>query len=127
MDREESNINHEIEDGILHVTVEGTAKLSDIVTYANDHIDLWANSPCLIWDVRRMRFYDVSTERLRELVNGLAEVGSLRTGWRTALVFSQNEHLLGQFVADLAEALGGPVEVQLFTSVDEAQGWLRSE
>jgi len=127
MDREESNISHKIEDSILHVTVEGTVKLSDIAAYANNHIDVWARSPRMIWDVRRMRFYDVSTERLRELVNGLAEVGSLRAGWRTALVFSQNEHLLGQLVADLAEAFGGPVEVQLFTSVDEAQGWLRSE
>ena len=62
-----------------------------------------------------------------EAVNGLAEVGSFRASWRTALVFSQNEDLLGQLVADLAEARGGPVEVQLFTSVDEAQSWLRSE
>ena len=127
IDREDSNISHKIEDGILHVSIEGTVKLSDIAAYANYHIDVWARSPRMIWDVRRMRFYDVSIERLRELVNGLAEVGSLRAGWRTALVLSQNEDLLGQLVVDLAEARDGAVDVKLFASMDEARSWLQSE
>ena len=127
IDREDSIISHKIEDGILHVSIEGTVKLSDIAAYANYHLDVWAHSPRMIWDVRRMRFYDVSIKRLRGLVNGLAEVGSLRAGWRTALVFSQNEDLLGQLVVDLAEARDGAVDVKLFASMDEARSWLQSE
>ena len=124
---EESNISHKIEDGILHVTVEGTAKLSDMAAYANAHIDLWAHSPRLIWDLRRMLFFDVSFKKVSTLFDGLVEVGSLRAGWRTALLFSQNEDLLGQFVVDLQSTRGGPVVTQLFTSMDEARSWLQSE
>ena len=127
MNLEESSISHKIEDGILHVSIEGTVKLSDIAAYAKYHIDVWARSPRIIWDLRRMQFFDVSSEKLRALVDRLAEVGRLRASWRTALVFSKNEHLLGQLVVDLSEARGGPVDVQLFTSMDEARSWLQSE
>lgn len=66
-------ISHKIEDDVLHVTVEGWVKVSEMAAYASDHIVVWASSPRLIWDLRTTIFF-VSVENKGRPTQGDSEL-----------------------------------------------------
>ncbi len=126
MDREDSNISHKTEDGILHVTVDGSVTLSDIVAYAQNHIEVWASSPRMLWDLRRAGFPLFTNEALSGLLNEFAEVARVRAGSHTAIVVRGADDLAGNYFVDLSKAYNAPVEYQSFVSLHEARSWLQS-
>lgn len=117
-------ISHKIEDDVLHVTVEGWVKVSEMAAYASDHIVVWASSPRLIWDLRTTIFFDISSEVLTSMSDTFTEAHGVRAGWRTALVVREQETLLGDLVVELTKSNNVPVEHQIFRSVNEARSWL---
>lgn len=126
MDREDSNISHKIEDGILQVIVNGSATLLDIVTYGQDHIEVWARSPHMLWDLRRAIFPSFADDALNSLLNEFEELSRVRAGWHTAIVVRGADDLAGNYFVDLSKAYSAPVEYQSFVSLHEARKWLQS-
>ncbi len=126
MDWEESNINHTIEDGILHITVEGSVVVSDIVGYAQNHIEVWARYPRILWDFRRAFFPHIASETLSGLSDKFGVVSRVNIGWHTAIVVRELDGLIGNLVVDLSEVYSVPVEYLAFVSLREAQKWLQS-
>ncbi len=124
MDRE--SISLKIEDNILHVTVEGTVTLSDIVTYAQNHIEVWARSPRMLWDLRRAVLPLFTSEALSGLLNEFREVSEVRAGGHTAIVVRGVDELVGHYLVDLSKAYNAPVEYQSFVDLHEARRWLQS-
>ena len=126
MDREESNISLKIEDNILHVTVEGSVTLSDIVTYAQNHIEVWARSPRMLWDLRRAVLPLFTSEALSGLLNEFREVSQVRAGGHTAIVVRGVDEQAGHYLVGLSKAYNSPVEYQSFVDLREARRWLQS-
>ncbi len=126
MDSEESGIRHKIEDGILYVTVEGSVTVSDIVTYAQNHIEVWARNPLVSWDFRQTIFPIATREKLNGLSDKFGEVFRVKAGGHTAIVFRGADDLLGNMLVDMSETYSVPVEYKAFVDLHEAQKWLQS-
>ena len=124
MDREESNINHKIEDGILHVTVEGSVSVSDIVAYAQNHIEVWTHYPRVLWDFGRALFPHITSETLSGVSGKFGTVSQVKVCWRSAIVVREVNDLIGNFIVGLCYSL--PVEYQVFVNLHEARRWLNS-
>ncbi len=122
----EPKISHAIEDGILCLTVEGWVSIEDIADYAEINIDLWANSPRLLYDLRQMRFYDITNESLNTIFDVFFGVGSVRIGGRTAILLRGQEQLLGDVLVKKLQARKVPIDIQVFDSKDEALVWLQT-
>ena len=123
MDRE--SISLKIEENILHVTVEGTVTLSDIVTYDQNHIEVWARSPRMLWDLRRAVLPLFTSEALSGLLNEFREVSQVRAGGHTAIVVRGVDELVGHYLVDLSKAYDAPVEYQSFVDLHDARKWLQ--
>jgi len=95
LDDKEPKISHAIEDGILCLTVEGWASVADIADYAEINIDLWSKSPRLLYDLRQMRLFDITNEGLNTVFDVFFGIGSVRIGWRTAILLREQERSLG--------------------------------
>lgn len=126
MYEKEPKISHAIEDGILCLTVEGWVSIEDIADYAEINIDLWANSPRLLYDLRQMRFYDITNEGLNTVFDVFFGVGSVRIGGRTAILLRGQEQLLGDVLVKKLQARKVPIDIQVFDSKDEALVWLQT-
>jgi len=127
VDREESNINHKIEDGILHVTVEGSVTVSDIVAYAQNHIEVWARYDRVLWDFGRALFPYITSGTLSGLSDKFGTVSQAqKMYWHSAIVVREVNELSGNFIVGLSEVYSLPVEYQAFFSLDEARRWLQS-
>ena len=126
MDREDSNISHKIEDGILHVTVAGSVTVSDIVAYVQNHIEVLTHSPRVLWDFRRALFPYITSETLSGLPNRFSVIFRHRANWNTAVVVAGGDDLIGNFLVNLQEAHSVPAEYQTFVNPHEARTWLQS-
>ena len=126
MDREGSNISHKIEDGILHVTVDGSVTVSDIVGYAQNYIEVWAKSPRVLWDFRLALFSDITSETLGGSSDDFVEVFRVKTGWHTAILVREVDDLIGNYFVNLSKVYNAPVEYKAFISLHEARRWLQS-
>ncbi len=126
MDDKEPKISHANKDGILCLTVEGWVSIVDIADYAEINIDLWANSPRLLYDLRQMRFYDITNEGLNTIFHVFFGVGSVRIGWRTAILVREQEQLLGDVLVKKLRARKVAIDIKTFDSKDEALVWLRA-
>ncbi len=126
MDREESNISHQIEDGILHVTVDGSVTVSDIVAYVHNHIEVLTHSPRVLWDFRQALFPYITSESLSGLSDRFSVIFRHRADWHTAVVVRGGDDLIGNFLVNLSEANSVPAEYQAFVNLHEAQKWLQS-
>ncbi len=126
MDSEESSISHKIEDGILQVIVNGSVTLLHIVTYGQDHIELWARSPRMLWDLRRAILPSFADDALKSLLNEFEELSRVRAGCHTAILVREADDLAGNYFVDLSKAYSAPVEYQSFVSLHEARSWLQS-
>ena len=120
----EPKISHAIEDGILCLTIEGWVSIEDIAAYAEINVDLWAKSPRLLYDLRQMRFYDITNEGLNSVFDVFFGVGSVRIGWRTAILLRGQEFSLGDVLVRKLEAREVPINIKAFDSKDEARVWL---
>ena len=126
MDREESNISHNIEDDILQVTVAGSVTVSDIVTYVQNHIEVLTHSPRVLWDFRQALFPYITSESLSDLSDRFSVIFRHRADWHTAVVVRGGDDLLGNFLVNLQEANSVPAEYQTFVNLHEARTWLQS-
>ncbi len=124
MDDKEPKISHAIEDGVLCITIEGWVSIEDIAAYAEINVDLWAKSPRLLYDLRQMRFYDITNEGLNSVFDVFFGVGSVRIGWRTAILLRGQEFSLGDVLVRKLEAREVPINIKAFDSKDEARVWL---
>ncbi len=100
--------------------------IEDIADYAEINIDLWANSPRLLYDLRQMRFYDITNEGLNTIFDVFFGVGSVRIGGRTAILLRGQEQLLGDVLVKKLQARKVPIDIQVFDSKDEALVWLQT-
>ena len=126
MDREESNISHKIEDGILHVTVAGSVTVSDIVAYVQNHIEVLTHSSHVLWDFRQALFPYITSETLSGLSDRFSVIFRHRADWHTAVVVRGGDDLIGNFLVNLSEAHSVPAEYQAFVNLHEARRWLQS-
>ncbi len=81
MDREDSNISHKIEDGILRVAVAGSVTVSDIVSYVHNHIEVLTHSPRVLWDFRQALFPYITSESLSGLSDRFSVIFRHRADW----------------------------------------------
>ena len=100
--------------------------IEDIARYAEINIDLWANSPRLLYDLRQMRFYNITNEGLNTIFDVFFGVGSVRIGWRTAILVRGQEQQLGDVLVKKLRARKVPIDIKAFDSKDEALVWLRA-
>ncbi len=126
MDREDSNISHKIEDGILRVAVAGSVTVSDIVSYVHNHIEVLTHSPRVLWDFRQALFPYITSESLSGLSDRFSVIFRHRADWHTAVVVRGGDDLLGNFLVNLSETNSVPAEYQAFVNLHEAQKWLQS-
>ena len=126
MDDKEPKISHSIEDGVLWLTVEGWVSLKDIAAYAEINVDLWAKCPRLLYDLRQMRFYDITNEALNTIFDVFFGIGSVRIGWRTAILLRGQEQLLGDVLVKKLRARKVPIDIKAFDSKDKALVWLQA-
>ena len=126
MDREESNISHKIEDGILHVTVDGSVTVTDIVGYAQNNIEVWASNPRVLWDFRLARFPYITRKTLDNMSDRFGEVFEVKADSHTAILVRDKDDLMGDYFVNLSKAYSSPVEYKAFVSPHEAQKWLQS-
>ena len=119
-------ISHTVEDGILRLTIEGWVSIEDIADYAEINIDLWAKSPRLLYDLQQMRFYDITNEGLNTVFDVFFGIGSVRIGWRTAILLREQERSLGDVLVKKLQARKVPIDIKVFDSTDEALVWLQA-
>lgn len=118
------NISHRVELGVLHVTIEGGVTVAEVAAYVLSHIDVWAHSPRVLWNVQRMLSPIITNEQLASVSDVFGEVYRSRAGWLTAIVVRQQDEQLGKFLEDLSKAHVTPVEYRAFVSATEAVRWL---
>ncbi len=98
----------------------------DIADYAEITIDIRANSPRLLYDLRKMRFNDITNEGLNTIFHVFFGVGSVTIGWRTAILVREQEQLLGDVLVKKLRARKVAIDIKTFDSKDEALVWLRA-
>ena len=126
MDSEESSISHEIKDGILHVTVDGSVTISGFVTYVHKHIEVWAHNPRVLWDFRRAISPVFTSETLSGWSDELGEIFQAKGRGHTAILFRGADDLLGNMLVNLSDTYSVPVEYKAFVDLHEARKWLKS-
>jgi hypothetical protein len=118
-------INHYASADILIVVVVGSADVGSLVAYTEQHIDVWANNPRLLWDLREMDFANISLAQIRNLTSSFSEANDRRRGGRTAILVEAGHGVgIGRLVIEYSEIHESPVQHQLFQSRRDAEAWL---
>ena len=120
-------ISHDDSSGILVVVVEGAADIDSIVAYTEQHIEVWANNPRVLRDLRDMDVTNVSSDQICNLTSKFSQANDRRNGDRSAIVTEMGLGFsLGRLLLTYAELNEAAVDHRLFQKRYDAEAWLWS-
>ncbi len=118
-------VSHELTDDYLHVTVTGFVELSTITSYVTKYQDLWTESGCVLWDLRKVDPTGVTSQDILNIDHAFAEIMNLRRGGSTAILISKELDLVARIAIALSDDMDSPIRIRSFLKEKEAIAWLK--
>ena len=79
----------------------------------------------VLWDISQASFSDVTGDDLRKVVLTARPLAESRAGGKTAIVCSSGaDYGLARLFQTYAELYDAPIDIKVFTSLDESLAWL---
>ena len=100
--------------------------LEMLARYAMQYQEVWAQHPCVLWDLRELDPRNVTSDAVLRLPELFAKIHALRAGGRTALLVDKTVEFIAKIVVAQAETNNAPIEQRAFCSEEDALTWLRS-
>ena len=126
LQNEEIPISHSSAGGTLTVRVTGRVAIDSLASYALKHQEIWAQHPCVLWDLRELDPRNITSEAVLRLPELFAKIYDLRAGGRTALLVNQDGEFLARIITAQTETNNAPIEHCAFCSKQDALDWLQA-
>ena len=120
-------VSHELADGLLRVTVQGTVELSAITSHVIKHQNLWAENELVLWDLRKVDPIGISSQDILNIKHAFAETSILGRGGSSAILISSELDLVARIAVTLSDNMKSPVKIRSFLKEKEAVAWLKTD
>lgn len=124
---ETAGLSHEVQGGILRVSVRGSVGLQTATTYATRHQTVWSEHERILWDLRQFDPSGITSKDILNIQHAFAEIMTLRPGGRSAVLVGEELHVVVRVAMALREEQTTPLHIRAFLDEQEALSWLEPD